>query len=157
MEKQLNKIKQNGDMVMNIAISEIVRYQTDRKLDRNKYDAINEHGNIVEELLESVGLDVPKENRPKLKEKWVVFVDETLEENIARAGEDDNIDAYCDVIVFAIGAIMKLGYDPEKALLEAGKEINSREGVMVDGKFEKDLSDSAKAKWYKANYSLAVR
>jgi len=34
-------------------------------------------------------------------------------------------------------------------------EINSRVGTLVDGKFEKDLSDEAKANWYKADYALA--
>ena len=73
-----------------------------------------------------------------------------------RVIEKDNVvDAYSDVIVFAVGALMKLGYDPEKALLETAKEINSRVGEMVDGKFEKDLSPEAKTNWYKADYSKA--
>ena len=121
-----------------------------------KYDALNEHGNIVEELLESVGLDVPKENRPELKEAFDAFVNKMYDDEIAIdvnvQSKAEQCDAYADIIVFAIGAIMKLGYDPEKALIEVGKEINSRVGTMVDGKFEKDLSEGAKANWYKADY-----
>lgn len=147
---------------MSEAINEIVRFQTDRDLHLKEYDPLNEHGNIIEEILESAGFDVPKENRPDLKTELNVFLTSCALRGVAIAPESpeipthDIVDAYCDIIVFSIGAILKLGYNPEKALLEVGKEINSREGSMVDGKFEKDLSDEAKAKWYKADYDNAV-
>ena len=145
---------------MSKAIEEIVRFQTDRNLDKMEYHALNEHGNIVEELLESIGLDVPKVNRPQLKEAFETFVNEVKEKDIAEqvypstsdTPKAEQVDAYVDMVVFAIGAIMKLGYDADKALIEGGKEINSRVGTMVDGKFEKDLSEGAKANWYKADY-----
>ncbi|MBT8349171.1 MAG: hypothetical protein HKP62_06985 [Sulfurovum sp.] len=143
----------------NKAISEIVRFQTDRELHTNEYDSTNEHGNIVEELLESVGLDVPKDNRPTLKERWEEFMCDVTLDGVAENAIDfqdmptsEQVDAYADICVFAIGAMLKLGYDPEKALLEVGKEINSRTGRIVDGKFEKDLSEEAIAKHYKADY-----
>ena len=44
-----------------------------------------------------------------------------------------------------------------KAGYAAGKEINSRVGGMVNGKFEKDLSPEAQANWYKADYSKAIK
>lgn len=143
-----------------MVISEIARFQTDRGLDKNPYDAINEHGNIIEELCESLGFDVPKANRPLLKTAVSdLYVDmannETMVDTLGGLrviDPADVVDAYCDIVVFAIGVIMKLGYNPEKALLEVGKEINSRVGTMVDGKFEKDLSEEAKANWYKADY-----
>lgn len=139
----------------------LIKFQTDRGLDKKEYDGINEHGNIVEELLESMGLDVPKENRPELKEAWESFVHTVVGVGIAtdtkavEMTDDECVDAYCDIITFATGAILKLGYEPEKAIAECGKEINSRVGSMVDGKFEKDLSPEAQANWYKANYSKA--
>ena len=37
---------------------------------------------------------------------------------------------------------------------EAAKEINSREGIMINGKFEKYVDNASKAKWYKANYTI---
>ena len=144
----------------NGAIEEIIRFQVERGLDQKEYDPVNEHASIVEELFESVGLDVPKENRIKLKERWIEFTSGVAMDEIAvRVGDfnkmldDEKVDAYADIVVFAIGSIMKLGYHPTKVLEEVGKEINSRAGVMVDGKFEKDLSDKAKANWYKADYS----
>jgi hypothetical protein len=144
---------------MSNAISEIVRFQTDRKLDRKQYNAVNEHGSVVEELFESIGLDVPKENRPMLKKAFRNFIDDCINGDIADVKFDsegatphkEKADAYCDVIVFAVGAIMKLGYDPERALIEVGKEINSREGIMLDGKWTKNKNQDPKT-LYKADY-----
>lgn len=139
-------------------IDEIVRFQTDRDLDKKEFDVYNENTNIVEELLESHGLDIPKERRSRLKRAWISFVALTEGFEHTRLYRKEAVaDAYCDVIVFAVGALLKLGYDPTKALAEAAKEINSREGSMVDGKFEKDLSDEAKAKWYKADFNTCKR
>ena len=143
---------------MSQALKEIVRFQTDRELDKKEFNVINENTSIVEELLEAHGFDVEKKDRPRLKENWLGFVNimevDGVTTPIKRTiSPNDRVDAYCDAIVFAVGALLKLGYEPELALLEAGKEINSREGSMVDGKFEKDLSDEAQAKWYKANYA----
>lgn len=142
---------------MSAAIVEIKRFQTDRGLHLKAYDPINEHTNIIEELLESVGFDVPKENRAALLNKWREFVAYLVKEDVVVELQDfdrcSEVDAYCDTVVFAVGAIMKLGFEPEAALLEASKVINSRVGSMINGKFEKDLSPEAQANWYTANYS----
>jgi len=141
-------------------MKELILFQTDRGLDKKEYVAHNEAANIFEELLEAAGFDVAKKDRPKLKTELSGFVSDLMEEGIAVATpkpptKEDRADAYCDIITFAVGALLKLGYDPEKAIIECGKEINSRAGSMVDGKFEKDLSDEAKANWYKADYTVA--
>ena len=49
------------------------------------------------------------------------------------------------------------GYNFEIAMLETIKEISSRTGSYNEAtkKWEKDLSDEAKAKWYKADYEKA--
>ena len=54
--------------------------------------------------------------------------------------EYEQVDAMADTIVFAVGALFKMGYDPTKVLTETLKEINSREGSLdVDtGKWEKN-------------------
>ena len=48
-----------------------------------------------------------------------------------------------------------LGYDFYKCMMETIQEINSRTGHYDEsiGKFVKDTSDEAKAKWYKADYN----
>lgn len=67
------------------------------------------------------------------------------------------VDAMCDNIVFSIGLIEKLGYNSQKAMEEVLKEINSRKGSIIDGKFIKDKSPKAQALWYKASFDNAKR
>lgn len=137
-------------------MKELIRFQTDRGLDNKPFDLQNEVANIFEELLEAGGLDVAKANRPQLKEKLREFIKSLMDSGIATSQHDvvsnfDQVDAFADIITFATGAILKLGHNPWIAIEECGKEINSRVGSMVDGKFEKDLSMSHL--WYKADYS----
>jgi len=138
----------------------LIKFQTDRGLDKKDFDIITETANIIEEILEASGLDIPKENRPKLKDAIGNFIATVVVSGIAKpvhlideVPEHEQVDAFADIITFATGAILKLGHDPKIAIAECGKEINSRVGTMVDGKFEKDLSDEAKANWYQADYS----
>ncbi|MDY6187987.1 MAG: hypothetical protein SPH77_04060 [Campylobacter sp.] len=51
----------------------------------------------------------------------------------------------------------KYGFNFQIAMLETIKEISSRTGYYNEAtkKWEKDMSDEAQAKWYKANYELA--
>ena len=144
---------------MDTAIDKLTKFQMDRGLHKQPYSPENEHANIVEELLESVGFDVPKQNRDKLIVEWGKFIDLLDTKDVINYQEspdvNEEVDAYGDVIVFAVGAISKLGYDPEKVLIEIGKEINSRVGEMINGKFEKDTSPGARANWYKANFTYA--
>jgi len=136
------------------------KFQTDRGLQLNKYLAIDAHANIIEELMESIGLDITKEKRGQLKDKLLRFVKELKEEGIAvqkyeasySTPIEEKVDAYADVIVFAHGEIMKLGYEPEQVLEQVSMEINSRVGTFVNGKFEKDLSPEAKENWLKADF-----
>lgn len=72
--------------------------------------------------------------------------------------ETEMLDALCDIIVVATGAIYKLGYDPTKALEETVKEISSRQGTFDDftGKWQKDPNQDPST-LYKACYSNAKR
>jgi predicted HAD superfamily Cof-like phosphohydrolase len=67
--------------------------------------------------------------------------------------EYEMVDALCDLIVVATGAIYKLGYDPDEALGETVREINSRRGTFNEatGKWQKD-PDQDPETLYKANY-----
>ena len=85
------------------------------------------------------------------------MIAEELEElSLARADNDVDqmVDAYCDLIVLATGAIHKLGYDPTDAMAETLLEINSRKGFIntTTGKWEKDKSQDPST-LYKANYT----
>lgn len=139
----------------------LIKFQTDRDLDKKPFDLQNEVASIFEELLEAGGLDVSKAERPRLKAQIGGFITSLVELGIATVSSTvinnhDQVDAFADIITFSTGAILKLGHDPLIAIEECGKEINSRVGEMVDGKFEKDLSDEAKANWYKADYNKSL-
>ena len=62
-----------------------------------------------------------------------------------------------NIISNAITMIDKAGYDTFKALGETFREIESRTGKYDEriGKWVKDTSEQAKAKWYKADYTKA--
>ena len=118
------------------AIDEIVRFQKERGLDKKEFSIENEMTNIIEELLEANGYIVDDRDKLKsiLSSNFKVF-------NIFKKKEDFNdtdiVDAFGDIIVFCIGAIMKLGYNPKCVLSEISKEINSRGGEFKNGKFIK--------------------
>ena len=137
-------------------MKELIKFQTDRGLDKQEFIALNEQINIVEELLELVGYDVPKDHRSALMNEWKKFVFEVASKKIALfVGNNESTvpDALCDIINLAIGGLLKDKHNPFIAIRECGQEVNSRSGSMMNGKFEKDLSDKAKSKWYKADYS----
>ena len=119
-------------------MKELIRFQTDRSLDKKPFELENEVASVFEELLEASGLDVSKQDRPELKLQLKMFKDLLVGVGVAKPADTavsnhDQVDAFTDVIVFAVGA-----------------------GSMVDGKFEKDLSEEAKANWYKADYSKST-
>jgi len=134
-------------------IKKIEKWQKDRLLDKQEYNWSNEAVNIVEEIIEAYGYKVPKEKRETLKNAFEKFVNAFIITNKLEPTDDNNVDALFDICVFAIGAMMKLGYDPTCVFKEGLKEIESRTGSIVNGKFQKDTSQEAKSKWYKANYN----
>jgi DNA-directed RNA polymerase subunit L len=81
---------------------------------------------------------------------------EELQEFLVAENVDEQVDALCDIMVFAVGALFKLGYDPEKALSETVKEISSRQGSLNEntGKWEKDKEQDLST-LYKADYRTA--
>jgi len=115
-------------------------------LDKQPFNYKVEIVNILEELIETKG-SMSKEARAAAMDLFDgLFKDETHVEG------DELVDAFADIIVFALGAITKLGYDNRKVLKEVSKVVNSRKGEIIDGKFIKDKSDESKALWYKPNY-----
>ena len=110
------------------------------------FDIKVEVTNIVEEVYELTGLE-SDEARKKAKE----FV-ATLEfpDNLS---DDVIIDSFGDMNVLSSGAILKKGYDNIKVLEEIVKEINSRKGKIIEGKFTKCKTEECKSEWYKADFS----
>jgi len=149
-------------------IKEIERFQKDRLLNKQPFNETVAISNILEELLELKGFNVPKENRGALSEQWLNFEETLLENKVIEYDELDRYykeDALCDIMVFAIGELMKLGQDTKEALIETSKEINSRmqeprqrdewQRTGVNGKFQKWV-DQPKETLYKADYSKSM-
>lgn len=145
---------------MNV-FKELKRFQEDRLLNKQEFNLRVATMNILEELLEAHGIadsadrylvvgtydalmESLYENQQFLEDKGVVFSEPTIE---------NQVDAFCDIQVFADGEIGKLGYNNEKCMSEVAKEINSRTGEIIDGKFTKYKTPEAIAKWYKADFS----
>lgn len=110
----------------------IVDWNDERGLIERGFHFKNEVSFITEELLESTG----KYDSISGREEALRLADEIVGEIDPEA--EKVVDAMADIIVFATGAIAKLGYDPTKVMDEVYKEINSRTGQLVDGKFVKN-------------------
>lgn len=112
--------------------TKVLEWNRDRNLLALGFNHKKEASFIVEELLESTG----QYNSETARDKAQAYADEMVGDN--KADSEAVIDAFADIIVFATGAIAKSGYDPSKVMDEVYKEINSRTGQLVDGKFVKD-------------------
>jgi len=108
-------------------LEEIVLWNESRNL--KDFKPHNEYALLFEELMEFQNASISK-------------------------NESEQVDALCDIIVVATGALHKLGYSPDKAMDETLKEINSRKGSINEntGKWEKDITQDPET-LYKANYS----
>lgn len=114
--------------------SRIVEWNNERGLIVRGFDHAREVSYIIEELLESTGKFSSQSGRDLAKRLAAKLV------KLGTAKPEQMVDALGDIIVFAAGAIAKLGYDPSKVMEEVYREINSRKGRLVDGKFVTDTS-----------------
>lgn len=93
-----------------------------------------------------------------------MLYEELKELVVGYPNEHEMIDALCDIIVVATGAIHKLGYNPNIAMNETLKEISSRQQDPIQkdiwkkwgasGKWEKNKSQKPST-LYKADYTKA--
>ena len=153
-------IEEQMSQKKDLVLCEMIRFQTDRGLDKKEFNIDNEMKLIMEELLEAKGV---KDDENKTYSKLMVrrlnsIVDMVIAdepERFVKPTDHDQVDAFCDAMEFLSGAILKKGYNPILALDEMTKQINSRTGKFIDGKFEKDRSPEAKAKEYQADFTNA--
>ena len=125
-------------------IEQIIKWQTDRNLDKMPYRHIDEITNIVEEVCETFNL-----NRDYAEN---IVLDSYSDGDDGNISDENRVDAYFDICVYAIGAMLKLGYDPMKVFEEGLKEINERTGAY-DEKVGKWCKGEKKPNAYKADYS----
>lgn len=121
----------------------IVQWNTERGLIERGFDHTKETSFIIEELLEATG----NYDSISAREKAEKIANEITVGS--KGNNEEIIDALFDIVIFASGAMAKLGYNPSKVMDEGFKEINSRTGTLIDGKFVKDPH----AKKYKADFT----
>ena len=128
-------------------LKKIVEWNNERGLIEKGFNHKNEVSFIIEELLESTGKydSVTARERATNISKSIINNEDIDSETV--------VDAFADIIVFATGAIAKIGYDPDKVMDEVFKEIDSRKGSMIDGKFVKNLD----VEMYSADFSTCKR
>lgn len=128
-------------------LTKIVKWNEERGLIQQGFNHEKEASFIIEELLESTGNYTSDTAREKASHYAIQMIEKTDPE------AEIIVDAFADIIVFATGAIAKIGYNPTKVMDEVYKEINSRTGTLIDGKFIKD----PEAKIYTADFSNCKR
>jgi len=121
----------------------IVKWNEERGLIAKGHDHESAGLMLCEELDEYYG---HVENTLSIKSDMKHFYIEQFEPT-----NDEKADALCDLIVIATGELAKMGYDPDKAMSETLKEIESRKGEVnpETGKWEKKITGQE----YKADYS----
>lgn len=151
---------------MNV-FKDLKKYQADRLLDRQEFNLRIASLNVIEELLEAHGVDESK-NRYVTKSIYRAIEQELKDlkgsENLRKQEEmvfvevttELMVDSFCDIQAFAGGEVGKLGYDNELAMNETCREISSRQGEIVDGKFCKYKDEESVSRWYKADFSKAL-
>ena len=110
----------------------IIEWNKERGLLNKPFNHEKEISFIVEELLESTGNHDSITARKKAEE---ISADIITKEYF---DEEKVVDAFADIIIFSAGVIAKLGYNPDDVMNEVYKEINSRKGKLIEGKFVKD-------------------
>ena len=131
----------------------IVEWNEERNLipSNHEVDLGKEMSFIVEELLEMSTRMNSEEARTKAEALVVIIQDSSYTPT-----KEQIVDAAGDIVVFALGLIRKIGYNPTLAMNEVLLEIESRKGSLINGKFTKDKSPEAQALWYKADFNNAL-
>jgi len=134
-------------MAYKSVFKKIKKWNEDRGLFK-EFNHTNEVSFIVEELIEGTK-DIESKKARKYA-KWITRV--ILIVPGVKASKEMMVDAFADIIVFATGAIYKLGYDTDKVMKEVQKELDDRTGKLIDGKFVKDIKENP----YKANFTKCL-
>ena len=141
-------------------LEKLLKFNTDRMLDRQGFDLTVASLNILEELLEAHGVhDNDDRELSRMLYGNLLHITNAViaykPHMFKKPTEHNIIDAFCDIQAYAFGEPLKMGYDPEQCLFETATEISSRVGEIKKGKFVKDKSPEAQKNWYKADFNKA--
>lgn len=133
---------------------ELDRFMRDRGLHRQPFDLETYLRMDYEETFEIIGRSkVQCKTISRQRAGYDVFQASKLE----KPTDEELVAELADKAILAMDAIIKLGYFPQVVILEKLKVINSREGEIINGKFEKYLTPEAREKWYTPDYRKALR
>ena len=137
-------------------IDDIISWNKERGLDTQEYNSLREFGFILEELLEGIGVKDALYSQNYTKEQFRELVKleldffrhkYTVSNGIPVADIKEQADAFGDLIVFAVGALLKIcNANPElgspSEILEKIMVANHRKGdkLDADGKIIKDIT-----------------
>lgn len=130
---------------MSNQVEDVKNWQATRNLDKMPYRHRDEVTNVLEELLETFSLK---------REDVQSIVEGIYASNPQEASDVEKVDAYFDICVYSIGAMMKLGFDPAKVFAEGLREINDRTGAY-DPQVGKWVKQTKQEGAHKANFKLA--
>lgn len=123
-------------------INRVAQWQIDRNLQMIPFKQDDEVTNILEEMIEGYGF-VSSDARLVGKHIIKLINDELhAKDAVAVVESEDLVDAFFDTIVYAVGSIMKLGYNPIGVMSEGLKHIEGRKGKYNPeiGKYVKEPS-----------------
>ncbi len=114
------------------AINRIVKWNQERGLDQKPFDLVQEVAFVYSEILELTGNRVPNHDQYAYD-----FISKIQNPELSLS-QEDIADGFGDIIVFSIGALHKLGYDPEQ-VLNLIMDANEKKGTYINhlGKIEK--------------------
>jgi hypothetical protein len=124
------------------SVTEVIQWQIDRNLHLIPFKENDDATNILEELVETFGL-TSSEARVEAR-AMIEQLNKTISQKdcICAVMPEDYADAYFDVIVYAVGSLLKLGFNPIGVLQEGLKHIDGRKGKYDPeiGKYVKEPS-----------------
>lgn len=126
-------------------IDKIVLWNKKRGLDKRGFDLQNEVSYLYSEILELTGNKCPNHDQVAFE-----YIKDLVSQRTQILTEDEIADGFGDIIVYCIGALFKLGYEPTK-VLEIINDANEAKSNNVNelGKITKSVH------FQKPNLSLA--
>ena len=147
------------DALCDIIVFVLNAYEFDiiKRIDCNKMLAsadnfmLQKHTSIIEGEVAEIDFTIERHFSRLLNDIRLLYISHIIDK------QDINKPCLIGIVGNVLAMIRKLGFDPMIAMHETLKEIGSRAGTYdkTIGKWVKDTSKEAKAKWYKADYDKA--
>ena len=154
-----------NDKKENSVFDDYLEFSKKNNLDKLKFEQRIFLRKIHEEIFELIGYDSHHSKSMAIRRAEIDDDFSKEPKAITESGKTVDVkifknsftiaDALCDIINFCLEGLLQNGFNPEIAMRETIKEILSRDGELVNGKFTKFTDEKSMAKWYKADYHKA--